>query len=90
MRMILAVVGGYALASAIVELLSVGAVLALRWPRSEAALLAAMLGFLIYLVVMLWAVSQRRVGRAAVWIFSGLLVMHGTLYFLAPHVSAGS
>lgn len=53
-----AVGGGYAFTSAGVALASV-ALRQLGLPRSEAVVLSAMLGFVLYLLVLLWAFSVR-------------------------------
>jgi hypothetical protein len=58
-----AVLGGYALSACWV------AISATRWPvlwgvsRSEGVVLSAMLGFVVYLLVLLWAFSARRLTR---------------------------
>ena len=63
LRVIGAVLGGYALSAALVALLAVALPRLVGWPRSEAVLLASMLGFLIYLGALVWAFSQRCASR---------------------------
>ncbi|MGH8847398.1 MAG: iron uptake protein [Polaromonas sp.] len=57
-----AVLGGYVFSAALVALLAAGLPLA-GLPRSEAAVSAAMLGFVLYLLVLLWAFSVRSLVR---------------------------
>ena len=64
LRILLGVLGGYALAYGIVALMTV--LLALAMPRGEAFVLAAMLGFLIYLVILVWAFAERNLVRLIV------------------------
>ncbi len=54
--------GGYAFTAALVSLLSAALTLAGQ-ARSEAVVLAAMLGFVVYLLVLLWAFSMRSLLR---------------------------
>lgn len=62
LRLLGAVFGGYALTALAVA--AAGAVLArLGMVRSEAVVLAAMLGFVVYLVLLLWAFSVKSVVR---------------------------
>ncbi len=64
-----AVLGGYAFSAALVALLALALPLAVGMPRSEAVLLASMLGFLIYLALLIWAFAERRLWR--VWVRLG-------------------
>ncbi|WP_395057750.1 hypothetical protein [Polaromonas sp.] len=57
-----AVAGGYAFTTASVGLMSASLALG-GMPRSDAVVLAAMLGFVIYLLVLLWAFSVRSLVR---------------------------
>jgi len=63
-RVLGAVLGGYAFSAAWVALLSV-ALPRVGMARSEAVILASMVGFLIYLGVLLWAFAQQSLVR--VW-----------------------
>ena len=64
-RVVLAVFGGYALSAA-------GVLLAARampgLARGEAVVLAAMLGFVVYLLLLLWAFAEPRLDRIAWWL----------------------
>lgn len=62
LRVIGAVLGGYVFSAALVALLAAGLPLA-GLPRSEAVVSAAMLGFVLYLLVLLWAFSVRSLAR---------------------------
>src|SRR5687768_14441954 len=57
-RVILAVLGGYAASAAVSAALAVGLARMFSWDRGEAVLLAAMLAFVVYLVLLLWAFSR--------------------------------
>jgi len=60
-RILLACVGGYFLSATLVTW---GAwLLSLALPRSEAVVLMAMLGFVIYLLALLWAFAEPRLLR---------------------------
>ena len=66
-RVLLAVVGGYFLTSGLV---STGAViLAAIMPSSDTVVLMAMLGFVIYLALLLWGFTERRLTR--LWLVLG-------------------
>ncbi|HQS00310.1 MULTISPECIES: iron uptake protein [unclassified Polaromonas] len=58
LRLIAALPGGYAFTAALVALLAAALPL-LGLARSEAVVSAAMLGFVLYLLVLLWAFSVR-------------------------------
>jgi hypothetical protein len=62
LRLVAAIPGGYALTAAWVA--AMGGLLAhTGLQRSDAVVLAAMLGFLFYLVFLMWAFAQRRLTR---------------------------
>lgn len=83
LRLLLAVGGGYALTAALVAL---GGVVceAMGLARSEAVTLSMMLGFLVYLGLLLWAFAERRLGRLIVVLGLGNTLLHGALLGLAP------
>jgi hypothetical protein len=72
-RLLVVIVGGYAAASALVagsaRLLPIAGL-----PRSEAVVLASMLGFLFYLALLVWGFAQARLANLVL----GLLLM-GTI-----------
>jgi hypothetical protein len=69
LRVLGGVAGAYALTAALVALLSVALPLT-GLARSEAVVLAAMLGFVTYLLLLLWAFSVRSLRR--LWAVMGI------------------
>lgn len=62
-RVLLAVVGGYGFTAATVMLTARGLAATGLLGRSDAVVLASMLGFLIYLGLLLWAFAEPRLAR---------------------------
>lgn len=87
-RVIGAVGGGFAFTTALVALGAVGLPLAFGMARSEAALLAAMSGFIVYLVLLLWAFAERRLWRVWAVFGGGAVVACGLALWMAPLVQA--
>lgn len=83
LRTVAAVVGGFGLTTALVGLSSVALPLLLGVARSEAVLLSAMLGFILYLVVLLWAFAEPRLGRVWVTLSLGSAAAFGLSQWLA-------
>jgi hypothetical protein len=82
-RLIAAVPLGYFLIADMVAVL--GAVIALAgMSRSEAVVLAAMCGFILYLVWLIWAFSERCLLRLYVVVLAGLSLSFLLLHFLFP------
>jgi hypothetical protein len=67
-RAALAIVGGYLGTSAIIAALAMIAVAMVGMERSEAATLCSMLGFVIYLGVMIWSFAERALIRVTLWL----------------------
>ncbi len=63
LRVLGAVLGGYAFSAAWVAFASIALPPATGMARSEAVLLSSMLGFVVYLAVLIWAFAQRAVWR---------------------------
>lgn len=63
LRLIAAIGGGYVVSAGLAALAAVGLPMATGLPRSEAVVLASMLAFLIYLVLLIWGFAERRLGR---------------------------
>lgn len=80
LRLIAAIPGGYALTAAAVAAL--GGLLPLTgMTRSDAVALSAMLGFMLYLVLLLWAFAERSLVR--LWgVFASGLAVCGVLLWL--------
>ncbi|MDP3841320.1 MAG: iron uptake protein [Oxalobacteraceae bacterium] len=82
LRLLGAVFGGYALTALTVA--AAGAVMArFGMARSEAVVLAAMLGFVAYLALLLWAFSVRSVARLWVALAAGGAAMAILLHFVS-------
>lgn len=84
-RVLVAVVGGYWLTSGLASLGALG--FATLMPPSEAVVLTAMLGFVVYLLLLLWAFAERFMAR--LWLVFGagpvaVWVMVYTVGTLAP------
>lgn len=67
-RLILAIGGGYLLAAGTAALSA--RLLAIAMPPSEAVMLMGMLAFVVYLIALIWAFSERRL--LLVWAVLGL------------------
>ncbi len=82
LRLIAAIPGGYALTAAAVAAL--GGLLSLAgMTRSDAVVLSAMLGFVLYLVLLLWAFAERSLAR--LWgVIAGGLAACGAWLWLMP------
>jgi len=63
LRILIALFGGYVATSGVVALLAVGTPRLTGLARSEAVVLASMLGFIIYLTLLLWGFSERSLSR---------------------------
>ncbi|WP_439638993.1 hypothetical protein [Nevskia sp.] len=81
-RVLLAVVGGYAFTAAAVML--GGGVLAASglFSRSDAVVLAALLGFPLYLGLLLWAFAERRLARLALVLAGGSALLHAGAWLM--------
>ena len=77
LRVIAGVLGGYLLAAGVSALAAV--TLARVLPPSEAVVLMAMLAFLIYLALLIWAFAERRLLRVLL-----VLGVGGPLVFAGP------
>ncbi len=81
MRLVAALLGGYALTALAVTL--AGTLLArLGMAGSEAVVLASMLGFVVYLPLLLWAFSVRSVARLWAVMAAGAAAMAALLLWL--------
>lgn len=78
----MALVVGYFLAAGSVALLAAG-FHALGMARSEAVVLSAMLGFLIYLALLIWAFAEPRLWRIALLLIGGALATQLAALFMA-------
>jgi hypothetical protein len=83
-RVVGAVFGGYAFSASSVALAMVVLPLAFGLTRSESVILVPMIGFVLYLVVLLWAFSERRLRRVWGVLLSGTALCCGLLLWLSP------
>lgn len=79
-RLATIVLGGYALTSALVTLGAYGMLLSGLAP-SDAVVVAAMLGFLVYLVILLWGFCEPSLGRLLLALCLAPSLLHGLLLF---------
>jgi len=86
-RVLLAVVGGYWLSAGLAALLAAG--LSALMEDSEAVVLMAMLAFVIYLLVLLWAFAEARLSRLWVVLGGGALAVQALVWWLAPTGAGG-
>ena len=63
LRLLAAIGGGYAVAAGLAALTAVILFVTGGLPRSEAVILASMLAFIIYLVLLIWAFAERSLLR---------------------------
>jgi hypothetical protein len=89
-RVLCAVLGGYAFSAALVALLAVALPLAFGLARSEAVVLASMLGFVCYLLVLLWAFAERQVWRVWTMPVGGAIAIDGLTRLLSPLLTTQS
>ncbi len=83
LRVIGAVGGGYAFSAALVALASTALPLLTRMPRSEAVLLSSLMGFIVYLIALIWAFAERNMVRVwAVFLGVGGLALALTLLLI--------
>lgn len=87
-RAVVAVLGGYALSAGLSAALAVTLPLVSSLPKSESVLLASMLGFVIYLLVLLWVLVERRVVLVLAVLGGGALLSSGVAYWLSPLLAA--
>lgn len=81
LRVLGAVFGGYAL-TALTVAWAAAAMARLGMARSEAVVLAAMLGFVAYLALLLWGFSVKRVARLWLVLASGAAALAGLLWLV--------
>jgi hypothetical protein len=84
-RIVLAVLGGYAVSAGTASLAAVGLPAVASLPRSEAVVLASMLSFLVYLAILIWAFAERRLARLGL-----ILVAAGVVSWAGAWGIAGS
>lgn len=80
-RLLGAVGLGYVFCAACVGSAGLG-LIALGWPRSEAVVMVSMLGFVLYLGVLLWAFSVRSLWRLWAWLGAGSVAIGAALWWI--------
>jgi len=80
-RVAIALVGGYFLSAGLAALLALP--LSALMPCSESVVLMAMLAFIIYLVVLLWAFAERRLAKLWLVLGGGTLAVQGLVWWLS-------
>lgn len=83
LRVLSAVAGGYFLVAAAVPLAAAGLAAAGAMVRSEAVALCSMLGFVAYLLLLLWAFAQRQLWRVCLVTLGGAALAQAALRGLA-------
>ncbi len=86
LRVIGAVLGGYGFSAALVALVAVG-LTALGLARSEAVVAASLLGFVLYLVVLLWAFSVRSLARLWLCMGCGTALAYGLMLAIQRQIA---
>ena len=81
LRVTAALLGGYAFSATLVALLAAALALA-GMARSEAVVLAAMLGCVLYLLVLLWAFSVRSLARLGAVLTGASVLAYGLLVLM--------
>jgi len=89
-RLLGAVGAGYACTAALVALAAPTLSLAFGMARSEAVVLAALSGFLLYLVVLIWGFAERRLWRVWTVLLGGAVLGWGLAPLAAARVMAAS
>lgn len=88
LRIVIVIVGGYALMAGFAGLGGMG-LARIGMAGSEAVLLAAMLSFPLYLGVILWGFHERSLRRIALTIFGSAAVSVAFALALAPPAATG-
>jgi hypothetical protein len=84
LRVLVGIVGGYAVSAATSAALALVLHRLCGFDRAEATLLCAMLGFGLYLFVLLWAFTSRGLGRVAAVLGGGCLLGYAVVRWLSP------
>lgn len=84
LRMVGAIIGGYAFSAAAVALTCLALLHLLALSGSEAVVSASLAGFLLYLLVLLWAFSVRSLWLLWGLLWGGALLGHALLWAISP------
>lgn len=83
-RVLLGIFGGYALSAGWSAALALALHRVAGWDRAEATVLSAMLGFVFYLLALLWAFTLPRPSRLALVLAGGAAAGWGLVTWLSP------
>lgn len=84
LRVLLGVLGGYAISAASSAALALALCAWAGFERAESTVLCAMLGFGLYLFSLLWALTTPRLGHVALVLLGGSLMAYGVVRWLSP------
>jgi len=82
LRLLAIVGGGYFLSAALVALSAAG-LAGLGMARSEAVILMTMLGFVLYLLVLIWGFAERSLSRLLAVTLAGTAMSQALVYWLS-------
>ena len=86
-RLVAAIGGGYAVSAGLAALAAVALPSVTAMPRSEAAVLASMLAFLVFLALLIWAFAEPRLPRLCLILAAAGIVSWGGALGLVRLVS---
>jgi hypothetical protein len=84
LRVLLSIGGGYAVSAAMSAALALVLCRLAGFERAEATVLCAMLGFVFYLLSLLWAFTAPRLSRVATVLAGGSLLFYAVVRCLSP------
>ncbi|MEM1044366.1 MAG: iron uptake protein [Bacteroidota bacterium] len=87
--MVLGVVGGYLVVESVTTLLA-WSLAALGMARGEAVVLAMMLAFVLYLIVLIWAIAERRLWRLWLGLGGGAFAAIGIARVVEAAIRTGT
>lgn len=87
-RVLAAVVGSYAVTAGASALIGVLLVVVARLGRSDALIIGSVLGYLLFVFLMLWCFAERRLLRVWAIVVVAAVVTHLAAWLVAPAMSA--
>jgi hypothetical protein len=88
LRLLLGVLGGYAVSAAASAALAAALCRGCGFDRAESTVLCGMLGFVFYFFALLWALSAPRLGRVATVFLAGGCFAYGVVRWRSPAPAA--
>lgn len=91
-RVLAAVIGAYAVTAGAAALIAVLLVLATGATRSDALIVASMIGYLLFALLMLWCFAERRLARVWLMLAGAAIATHLLAMWVEPilPVTAGT